>query len=259
MWMRPSSGLAISCQGASRWTAAITSTISDAATATAATTRSVRRRQTGCWRTRGRTESAREAIEGSEANEESGERRSRVTWRRTDSSSWLGARHLGQAEAFEGGVVGAQVTGREAVGDDRAAADVGLEHGQAGGRVDHRVGGRHPVAHLLGEAEDADLLVVAEALLELLAGDLVAAGDADDQGVLVGERRARSRPRGRRSPSRRRRRGRPERGRGRRAPRGRRGGCAASGTRARSAGATHSTVPGPTSLSTSSIDSGWVT
>ena len=32
--------------------------------------------------------SAREAIEGSEAKEESGERRSRVTWRRTDSSSW---------------------------------------------------------------------------------------------------------------------------------------------------------------------------
>ena len=101
----------------------------------------------------------------------------------------LGAGNLGQAEAFEGGVVGAQVTGREAVGDDGAAADVSLEHGQAGGRVDHRVGGGHPVAHLLGEAEDADLLVAGEAAFQLLAGDVVAAGDADDQGVL-GEGRA---------------------------------------------------------------------
>ena len=46
-----------------------------------------RSRQTGCVRTRGRARSAREAIEGSEAKEESGERLSRVMWRRTDSSS----------------------------------------------------------------------------------------------------------------------------------------------------------------------------
>ena len=46
----------------------------------------------------------------------------------------LGARHLGEAEAFEGGVVGAQVAGREAVGDNRTTADVGLGDREAGGQ-----------------------------------------------------------------------------------------------------------------------------
>src|SRR6266576_1870638 len=99
-----------------------------------------------------------------------------------------GARDFGQTKALEGGVVGAQVTGGEAVGDDGAAADVGLEHGQPSGAVDYRVGRRHPAAHLLGEAEDPYLLVAAEALLELLPCRLVAAGDADDERVFDGER-----------------------------------------------------------------------
>ena len=171
----------------------------------------------------------------------------------------LGARHLGQAEALEGGVVGPQVAGREAVGDDRAAADVGLEHGQAGGRVDHRVGRRHPVAHLLGEAEDPHLLVAAEALLQLLAGDLVAAGDADDEGVLVGERRVDRALEVADPPAAAGDEHEPGVGGDAERLRGRRGGCAASGTRGEIGGRIHSTLPGPTSLSTSSIDSGWVT
>ena len=62
-------------------------TTATAARLTAVATRSIRTRQTGCGRTRGRAVSTREAIDGSEAKEESGERRSLVTWRRTDSSS----------------------------------------------------------------------------------------------------------------------------------------------------------------------------
>ena len=50
-------------------------------------------------------------------------------------------------------VVGADVTHREAVGDHRATADLRLEHGQARGRVDERVGGGEKVAHPVGEAE----------------------------------------------------------------------------------------------------------
>ncbi len=64
-----------------------------------------------------------------------------------------------------------------------------LKDGQAGGRVDHRVGGSHPVAHLLGKADDPDLLVLAETVFEPLADALVATGDADHQGVVARQRR----------------------------------------------------------------------
>ncbi len=87
MWMRLVTGRS-GFSGLSRWTAEITRTTAMIARQATATARAVRRRQTGSWRTRGRTASAREAIEGSEANEESGERRSPATWRRVDSSSW---------------------------------------------------------------------------------------------------------------------------------------------------------------------------
>ena len=50
-----------------------------AARLNAVATRSTRSRQTGCGLTRDRAVSTREAIEGSEAKVESGERRSRVT------------------------------------------------------------------------------------------------------------------------------------------------------------------------------------
>ena len=86
-WIRLVTGCS-GFSGLSRWTAEITRMTAMIASAAAATARDVRRRQTGSWRTRGRTVSAREAIEGSEAKEESGERRSAVTWRRVDSSSW---------------------------------------------------------------------------------------------------------------------------------------------------------------------------
>src|ERR1700755_2413425 len=82
--MRLVTGLA-TVQGLSRWKIAIAITINRATLATATATRSERRRQTGCGLTRGRTSSAREAIEGSEAKDESGERRSLVPWRGTAS------------------------------------------------------------------------------------------------------------------------------------------------------------------------------
>ena len=86
-WIRLVTGCS-GFSGLSRWTAASTSTTATIARAVTATARAVRNRQTGSWRTRGRTASAREAIEGSEANEESGDCRSPATWRRVDSSSW---------------------------------------------------------------------------------------------------------------------------------------------------------------------------
>ena len=63
-------------------------------------------------------------------------------------------RHLGQPEALERLVADPDVPVSEAVGDDRAAADDRLEHGQPGARVDERVAGGEHVAHPVGEAHD---------------------------------------------------------------------------------------------------------
>ena len=89
--------------------------------------------------------------------------------------------------------------------------------------------------------------------------DLVAAGDADDERVLAGERRV---DRALEVAD-------PPAAAGDEHEAGVRGhaerlagvarGCAASGSRGEIGGRIHSTLPGPTSLSTSSIDSGWVT
>ena len=56
------------------------------------------------------------------------------------------------------------MTDPEAVGDDRAAADDRLEHGQAGARVHERVGGAEHVAHPIGEAHQPQTGVLSQPL-----------------------------------------------------------------------------------------------
>ena len=62
--------------------------------------------------------------------------------------------HLGQLEAFQRGVGGPHVADAEAIGDDRAAPDDRLEHGQAGAGVHEHVGGGEHITHPVGEAHD---------------------------------------------------------------------------------------------------------
>ena len=104
-------------------------------------------------------------------------------------------------------VGGAHVAVAEAVGDDRAAADDRLEHGQPGARVDQRVAGREHVAHPVGEAHQPQPRLVAELRLATRARSLslrphrqstIASGH--------GQRGAGGARAGRRRPSRRRRR-----------------------------------------------------
>jgi hypothetical protein len=61
----------------------------------------------------------------------------------------------GQAEARVRAVVDADVPDAPAVGDDVAAADLGLEHRQPRSGVHEDVGGGHEVADRVGEAEQA--------------------------------------------------------------------------------------------------------
>ena len=98
---------------------------------------------------------------------------------------------LGQAEALERMVGGADMPVAEAVGDDRTAADDGLEHGQPGARVDQGVGGRHHVAHPVGETHHLEPRIAREALGHAAADVVVAPAQAEDRRVLHLERDAR--------------------------------------------------------------------
>lgn len=63
---------------------------------------------------------------------------------------------LREPEAAVGVVVEPDVPDAPAVGDDVAAADLGLEHRQPGRRLDEHVGGGHVVGDRVGEAEQRD-------------------------------------------------------------------------------------------------------
>ena len=70
---------------------------------------------------------------------------------------------------------------RGAIGDDRAAADEGFEAGHAAGRVHNRVGGREQLAHLGGEAENANPRRVCERQGQPPPQALVSRRQADDR------------------------------------------------------------------------------
>jgi hypothetical protein len=103
----------------------------------------------------------------------------------------LGARrgHLGQTEAPVGMVVGADVPAPPAIGDDRAAADDGLEHRQAHRRVDEGVAGRQPIAHHIGEAQRPQAALAGEARGQARAHRLHAPAQAHDGGSVDAQRR----------------------------------------------------------------------
>ncbi len=148
-----------------------------------------------------------------------------------------------------------------AVGDRRAAAHVRLQHGQPAGRVDERVGGAEPLAHLVGEADEAHA--------RLAAHSAARAGRAGRRSARRGRRRGRPPPerarcrsprRDRRRPSHRRRRSRSGRRRAdpsasRASPRST--ACANSGRVSPCTASTSASLPATSR--TSSIDSGCVT
>ena len=70
--------------------------------------------------------------------------------------------------------------GRSAVGDDRAASNERLQAGHAAGGVDDRVGGRQQLAHLLGEAENANARLAREQEGQPCPQRLVSGRQADD-------------------------------------------------------------------------------
>ena len=140
-------------------------------------------------------------------------RRERSTQRAIEVA--LALDDLGDPVAAERRVVHADVAAAPAVRDRRAAAHIRLEHGQAAGRVDERVSGREPFAHLLREADQADSVLACVPRSQPCAQLLVAPAQADDDGAVQSRAPRRRRPRGRRRPSRRRRRARPSRRRGR--------------------------------------------
>jgi hypothetical protein len=72
----------------------------------------------------------------------------------------------------------------EAVRDHPAAADLSLEDGLAGGRVDEHVRGGQQVAHPVGEPEHPDPPLRAEPAREPAPHPLAAAAEADDGGAL---------------------------------------------------------------------------
>ena len=113
------------------------------------------------------------------------------TARRSASVSWRGrpavVAHPERGDRL--GVPACMSRGR-AEGDDRLAADERLQAGDAGGRVDDRVGRRHQLVHVVGEAEDARARLAGEVLFQAHADLLVEAADADDIRALELERRA---------------------------------------------------------------------
>ncbi len=130
--------------------------------------------------------------------------------RSAEFSSALPRDDLGDAVAAERRVVDADVAAAPAVGDRRAAADVRLEHGEAAGRVHERVRRREPLAHLLGEPDDAHALLRRRSVRQ--AGPRRSSLRPQRQATIATRRaraRCRSRSRDRRPPSRRPRRARP--------------------------------------------------
>ena len=73
-----------------------------------------------------------------------------------------------------------RVTGRRAVGDDRAPAREGLETGDSARRVHDDVCGREQLAHPVREAENREARLAAEGVLELRAPLGCPSGQADD-------------------------------------------------------------------------------
>ena len=169
-----------------------------------------------------------------------------------------GPRDLRQSEAFERPVALTHVAVAEAIGDHRAAADQGFEHGQAGARMHQGIGGGEDLAHPVGEAHRQH----AEARPRT-AGE---PGCACPRCARTGTgpespgSRAQPEPRrsGRRPPSRRPTRRSPSSRVGR--PRAFLASALARGFRnaGETGGRAQRTLPGPAIRSTSSLDSGWV-
>jgi hypothetical protein len=76
-----------------------------------------------------------------------------------------------------------RVAHRQPVGHDRTAPRHRLEARDTAGRVDEHVGRREQFRHLVRETENANPLVVGEALGESPSDAFVATGDADDRRV----------------------------------------------------------------------------
>ena len=167
--------------------------------------------------------STSDAAEGSAASARPGACRVTSAPRSAPSSSLSQSDDLCDPVTPEGRVVRADVAAAPAVRDRRAAADVRLEHRQPAGRVDERVGRGEPLAHLLGEADQPNAVLVGDSGARAAR----AAPRFDRRGTrrrstVEGERRVDRARRDRRRPSRRRRRARPCRrpaGRAPRAPR----------------------------------------